>query len=168
MALTDLERLVAIDDIKRLKARRIHAMDEKRWADYEALHAEDHVSETYGDAPAVGARANVEKLAQALDGITSVHHAHTPEIVITSDTTATGIWAMEDMLFWQQEGHNHWLHGYGHYHERYRKDAEGWRFVYRRLTRLRVDMSPGARPGFLNVDALASFDQIRDEADADG
>ena len=153
MTMTDLERLMAIEEIKLLKARRIRAMDEKRWPDYEALHAPDHVSDTYADAPAVGAKATTDKLAEALAGITSVHHAHTPEIIITSPTTATGVWPMEDMLFWKQGDEDHWLHGYGHYHERYRKDAEGWRFVYRRLTRIRVDLSPGARSGVLSIRA---------------
>lgn len=151
MAMTDLERLLAIEEIKGLTARRLRAMDEKRWDDYEALHAPDHVSDSYGNAPAVGAKANADKLAQVLNGITSVHHAHAPEIDFTSDTDATGVWPMEDMLFWTQGEDAHWLHGYGHYHERYRKDADGWRFVYRRLTRLRVDTSEGAQTGFLSV-----------------
>lgn len=151
MSVTDLERLVAIEDIKNLKARRIRALDEKRWSEYEAMHAEDHVSDTYGDEPAVGAKANAQKVAQALADITSVHHAHTPEIVINSSDTASAVWAMEDMLFWKQGDEDHWLHGYGHYHERYRKGPNGWQFVYRRLTRIRVDMSEGAQPGYLNV-----------------
>ena len=146
--MTEIEKLVAIEEIKNLKARRIRAMDEKRWADYEAMHAPDHVSDTYGGALANGAKANVERLAKTLEGVTSVHHAHTPEIVLTSEDTAEGVWAMEDMLFWNQDGKDHWLHGYGHYHERYRKGPDGWRFTYRRLSRLRVDMSEGAeRPG---------------------
>lgn len=155
-AVQHMERLVAIEEIKNLKARRIRAMDEKRWDDYEAMHAEDHVSDTYGGEPAVGARANVRKLAAVLADIVSVHHAHTPEIEITSDTTATGVWAMEDMLFWQQGDEQHWLHGYGHYHERYRKGPDGWQFVYRKLTRLRVDASPGGKLGDLNVQRLSS------------
>lgn len=155
--MTDLERLVAIEDIKNLKARRIRAMDEKRWADYEAMHAEDHVSDTYGGAePAVGSKANTARLAQVLRYITSVHHAHTPEITITSGTTAEGVWAMEDMLFWKQGDKDHWLHGYGHYHEKYRKGPDGWQFVYRKLTRIRVDMSRGAEFGMLNVESRST------------
>lgn len=142
--MTDLERLIAIEEIKNLKARRIRAMDEKRWADYEAMHMPDHVSETYGGEPAVGAKANVERLAQVLRYVTSCHHAHTPEIIFTSDDTATGVWAMEDHLFWEQAGEDHWLHGFGHYHERYRKTEQGWRFSYRKLTRLHVTTSMGA------------------------
>lgn len=151
--MNDLERLVAIEDIKNLKARRIRAMDEKRWDDYEAMHAEDHVSETYaGGEPAIGAKANTARLAKVLGHITSVHHAHTPEITITSATTAEGVWAMEDMLFWKQGGESHWLHGYGHYHEKYRKGPKGWQFIYRKLTRIRVDTSENADLGLLNVD----------------
>lgn len=149
--MTDLERLIAVEDIRNLKAARIRAMDEKRWSDYEAMHVEDHISDTYGGAPAVGARANTARLAEVLGHVTSVHHAHTPEITITGPDSAEGIWAMEDMLFWQQGDEGHWLHGYGHYHEKYRKTEAGWKFCYRRLTRIRVDLSPGAAFGDLNL-----------------
>lgn len=146
-----VERLQAINEIQSLVARRIRAMDEKRWSDYEAMHAPDHVSDSYGGPPAIGARANADRLARVLAGITSVHHAHTPEITVISQEAAEGVWAMEDMLFWKQGEQDHWLHGYGHYHERYRKEPDGWRFVYRRLTRLVVHASPGAEFGDLNV-----------------
>lgn len=149
--MTDLERLLAIEDIRNLKARRIRAMDEKRWSDYEAMHVEDHVSDTYGGEPAIGAHANAQRLSQVLADVVSVHHAHTPEITITGPDTAEGVWAMEDMLFWKQADQDHWLHGYGHYQERYRKTPDGWKFCYRRLTRLRVETSPGATFGDLNT-----------------
>jgi len=149
--MTDLERLLAIEAIKVLKARALRAMDGKDWPVYETLHAPDHVSDTYGGEPAVGAKANTARLAQVLEGITTVHHAHMPEITLTSADTAEGIWSMEDMLFWKQGAEEHWLHGYGHYHERYRRGPEGWQFVHRRLTRIRVDLSDGADFGNLNV-----------------
>lgn len=153
--MTEIERLIAIEEIKFLKARRIRAMDEKDYGLYEQLHAPEHVSDTYhdhtddahGGQPAIGAKANTERLAQTLDGVVTVHHAHTPEIEFSSPTTATGVWAMEDRLFWKQGDEEHWLHGFGHYHERYEKRDGQWRFVYRRLTRLRVETSPGARMG---------------------
>ncbi len=142
--MTDLEKLLAIEAIRNLKARRLRAMDEKRWADYEAMHAEDHVSDTYGGDLAIGTKANTAKLSAGLRNIVTVHHAHTPEIVLAGEDAATGVWAMEDMLFWKQDGQDHWLHGFGHYHERYRKGEDGWQFVYRKLTRIRVETSAGA------------------------
>ena len=142
--MTELEMLTAILDIQSLKARRLRAMDEKRWDDYEALHAQDHVSETYAAGPAVGARMNAQRIASVLDGVTSIHHAHSPHIVIHSPDSASGVWAMEDRLYWTEDGQEHWLHGFGHYHERYRKGPEGWQFVRRKLTRIRVERSSGA------------------------
>jgi hypothetical protein len=148
---TALETVLALEDIKRLKARRIRAMDEKDWQTYEALHAPGHVSDTYGGSPSIGARENGERLSRLLAGVTSIHHAFLPEISFVSDVEARGVWAMEDRLFWKQGEEDHWLHGFGHYHERYEKRERGWLFTYRRLTRLKVMTSPGAKLGDLNV-----------------
>jgi hypothetical protein len=74
-----------------------------------------------------------------------VHHGHTPEIDITSATTATGTWAMEDVLRWPDSGPLRSLHGYGHYHETYERVAGQWYIKTITLTRLRVDTDP-ARP----------------------
>jgi len=73
--------------------------------------------------------------------VTTCHHGHMPEIELTSATTATGIWAMEDHL-WFSEGHPlgiAQLHGYGHYHETYEKVGDRWYIKSLVLTRLRVD-----------------------------
>jgi hypothetical protein len=68
--------------------------------------------------------------------VITVHHGHMPEIELTSPTTATGIWAMEDHLWWPAGSPITSLHGYGHYHETYRKSSEGWRIATLTLTRL--------------------------------
>jgi hypothetical protein len=58
---------------------------------------------------------------------------------------ATGMWAMEDNLFWSRNGEKQRLHGFGFYHETYRNDADGkWRFRYRKLERTYAETSPGA------------------------
>lgn len=75
--------------------------------------------------------------------ITSVHHGHTPEIALTSDTTARGIWAMEDSLWWTNGDHEEHVQSYAHYHEEYRKVDGRWCISARRLTRLRVETTPG-------------------------
>lgn len=146
--MTDLEKLVAIEEIRTLFARRLRYMDTGQWHLYAALHTEDAISETYSDAPpVVGAQAIAAAIQSYMrDGpapVTSVHHAHTPEIEFQSEIWATGIWPMEDHLWWSLDGREEWLHGYGHYHERYHKLDDGWRIAWRKLTRLRVDHSPG-------------------------
>ena len=70
----------------------------------------------------------------------SVHHGHTPIIEITSDTTATGIWVIEDRLY-RGKGNPMgagFALGFGHYHETYVKLDTGWRIRTSRLTRLRA------------------------------
>ncbi|PTR21604.1 SnoaL-like protein [Rhodococcus sp. OK519] len=140
------EQAAAIDEIQRLFASRLRIMDTKQWDLYGSVHTPDVVSDTFGAGGSVVGRADLtEAIRNVLDGsvfVTSVHHGHTPEITLTSDTTATGIWAMEDELWWTNGDIEEHLHGYGHYHEEYRRIEGRWLIGYRRLTRLRVTHSP--------------------------
>lgn len=141
--MTELEWVVAVTQIKTLKARRIRALDGKDWETYARLHWEDHVSSNEGE-PRYTAKENVARLAKQLHaGIITVHHAHTPDIEFTSPHEAKGVWAMEDMLYWKQGGEDHWLHGFGFYHETYAKRHGEWKFTSRALRRIHVLTSPG-------------------------
>lgn len=142
-----LQRLADIDEIRQLKARRIRAIDTKDWATYEAVHAPDHYSQNDGERRWDGAKANTDRLADLFVGVQTIHHVHTAEIELTSPASATGIWAMEDYLYWKQGGDDHWLHGFGFYYETYRKQEGLWLFTSRRLKRTRVMTSPGAALG---------------------
>ncbi len=66
-----------------------------------------------------------------------VHHGHTPLYVFHSDTEASGIWAMADIV---QHGVDQTFYGYGHYRETYRKVNGVWKFSSVHLTRLKTDM----------------------------
>jgi hypothetical protein len=90
-----------------------------------------------------GADEFVAGLRKVLAGTTTVHHGHMPEIEITSPTTATGIWALHDVVIWPDGTR---LDGYGHYHETYEKRDGGWRIKTSTLTRLHTDVTaPGDR-----------------------
>jgi hypothetical protein len=145
--LSDVQRLTELEAIRHLKARRIRALDTKDWATYEALHAPDHYSHNDGEQRWDGAKANTARVAVLLADAITVHHAHTPEITLTSSTSATGIWAMEDNIYWQQDGEDHWLRGFGFYHETYEKRDGQWLFTSRQLKRSHVMTSPGAMLG---------------------
>lgn len=146
--MSTLDKLVALEDIRHLKARRILALDSQDWATYEALHAAYHVSDNEGEPRYEGARLNTQRLMdmheQMGHSLITVHHVHSPLIELSSPTTASGIWAMEDRLFWQQGDEEHWLRGYGFYHETYENCEGQWLFTSRRLKRTRVMLSPGA------------------------
>jgi hypothetical protein len=153
LALSDLEKLLAIEEIKQLKARRVRCMDEKDWPGYAACHTPNAVSYTFqstgqAEGAIVGAQAIADMLQKVLDGKnprTTAHQIHAPEIELTSDTTAKSIWPMEDMLWWEEDGVPHWLHGYGHYRQTYEKLGGQWLIASRALTRIRVDSGTGQR-----------------------
>ena len=142
--MSDVERLIAIEDIKQLKSRRDRAVDMKDWKTLEALHAPDHHSYVMDFPPWTSAAEMIERTRKGMEGVTSVHHSHTPDITFESPTRAKGIWAMTDYLSWKKGEEEHWLYGYGFYQETYEKRDGRWIYVERRLTRLKVDMSPGA------------------------
>jgi hypothetical protein len=142
-------RLAAIEDIKQLKARYFRCMDTKDWAGFAQVFAADaemdmsgemRDGQTEGDGITRGGQAIADFVRSAVDPVTTVHHGHTPEITLTSETTATGIWAMEDKLRWPEGAPIRTLHGYGHYHETYTRTADGWRIQTTTLTRLRIDV----------------------------
>lgn len=142
--MTDIERLLAIEEIKRLKARYLRCVDTKSWEEFRTVFTADaqfDISDDVPDCILLGRGNIVHAVSVPLDGCVSVHHGHCPEIDITSDTTANGTWAMEDMLRWKAESAypDRTLHGYGHYVETYEKIGGRWLIKSMKLRRLRVD-----------------------------
>jgi len=129
-----------VEAIKQLKARYFRTMDTKDWAAMREVFTDDVVMDTTeaGGAVTSGADRFVAFLREAIGEVITVHHGHMPEIELTSATTATGVWAMEDMLRWP-DGRE--MHGYGHYHETYEKVGGAWRIKSSKLTRLRTDLT---------------------------
>lgn len=145
----DIARLVAIEEIRQLKARYFHCVDHQQWDDWVVLvwtpDAELHVPD-FRDAPFVGAATIAEWSASMMVGCVSIHHGYTPIIEIISANEARGLWAMEDLIFREAafvtDGKPSSIHGWGHYHETYVKTDAGWRIAKSRLTRLRVEIQP--------------------------
>jgi uncharacterized protein (TIGR02246 family) len=129
--------------IRNLKARYFRTMDTKDWDGMRQVFTDDVVIDTRESGGEIvrGAEEFMTFLKGALDGAVTVHQGHMPEILLTSETTATGIWALNDIVIWPNGMR---LDGYGHYHETYQKDADGWRIKSSKLTRLHVDFQmPG-------------------------
>src|SRR5512139_509787 len=141
--MTLAEKLEAIEEIKSLKARYCRFVDMRQWDALKNLFTSDARFEgnTVLMAEIPDRDAFVANGQHALIDCVSVHHVHCPEIEITSDTTASAVWAMEDMLEWNAAatGPLRLLHGMGHYHETYEKRGGRWQIASWKLTRLRVD-----------------------------
>jgi hypothetical protein len=96
--------------------------------------------------PIVGREAADRHHTVQMANVTTVHHCHTPVIEFQDCNNATGVWAMEDNLFWYRDGEKQWLRGFGFYYETYVRGQDGkWRFSYRKLERTHAETSPGAR-----------------------
>jgi SnoaL-like domain len=132
-----------IEAIRRLKARYFRTMDTKRWDEMRQVFTDGVVVDTTasGGGVVTGADDFMAFLRETLGDVVTVHHGHMPEIEVTSPTTATGIWALQDLLVWPDGTR---LVGYGHYHETYEKAGGEWRIASSTLTRLHMDItSPG-------------------------
>jgi hypothetical protein len=139
---SDLEQLLAREEIKLLKARRDRAVDTKDWELYRALHADDHVSHNQGFERWESADVMIENVKSLLGrDRTTVHHSHTPEITFESSIKAKGIWAMEDLIFDTDSGEL-LIHGFGFYHETYENRDGTWLFTSRQLKRTLVRECP--------------------------
>jgi hypothetical protein len=145
--MTDSEQLAPIEEIKQLKARYFRCMDTKDCAGFQAVFAADGTVDFTpkgGDSSrwsATGA-ANVTRMVKDLvDPALTIHHGHMPEIEVISETSACGVWAMEDLIWWPEGSPRKTLHGFGHYHETYEKIGRRWLIKTLRLTRLRVEQT---------------------------
>lgn len=143
--MSPIEKLIELEAIYRLKHTRDHAVDQKDWDTYARLHSDDYVAMSISDSPIVGGRAAADAIAAQLENVTTVHHSHTPVIEFEDRDHATGVWAMEDNLFWKRNSEKQWVRGFGFYREKYQRGADGqWRFTYRKLERTHAETSPGA------------------------
>ena len=134
-----------IEAIRRLKARYFRLMDTKDWAGMREVFTDDVVIDTSeaGGQVARGADEFMAFLREALGDAVTVHQGHMPEIDLTSETTATGIWALNDIVIWSSGMR---LDGYGHYHETYEKSDGEWRIKSSKLTRLHTDFTMPEQP----------------------
>lgn len=146
-----LDKLLAIEEIKQLKARYFRCLDTKSFDELHTVFADESTFDfrealrdpiagtpaAFTEHPPVSGRAAiVDYIAGALEQAVSVHHGHMPEIELTSASTARGIWPMEDVV----KNGTFSFRGFGHYRETYVLTEDGWRIATSQLTRLRVDI----------------------------
>ena len=151
-----LARLIAIEEIKQLKARYFRAVDTKDAALLRSVFTDDATADYRGaatdsrsgvnaipgntEAVVVTGDAITEGVMNSVVGLTTVHHGHIAEIEIHNEAEASAIIPMVDHLMMPDDSAIASLDGWGHYHETYRKVSNDWKIASLRLSRLRVDV----------------------------
>lgn len=150
-----LSRLIAIEEIRQLKARYFRHMDMRDWDAMAEVFCRDARFDcsdgatwttldgaVHGEAGpvTVGREPIMAWISAAFAERASCHHGHGHEVTVDSETEAHGICAMEDWIFGPDRKTLH-INAAGHYHERYRHEDGAWRIADVKLTRLFVNLA---------------------------
>jgi hypothetical protein len=146
-----LHELVEIEAIKQLKGRYQRGVDTKDWALLESVFSANARSVYNGGKYAFEDRDAILEFLKTSMGspnIKTMHHAHTPEIEITSETTARGTWYLEDFVLTavpsETTPNGTVLHGTGIYHDEYMKVDGAWKICLTGYERIFQDIQPRA------------------------
>ena len=123
-----MSQLEEIESIKQLKYRYFRCLDRKRWAELADCFAPDATS-SYDDGKySFQGRDQIIGFLEGALGrpsMITMHHGHHPEIELTSPTTATGTWYLEDQVIDAER--NTMLRGAAFYHDAYVKRDGAWK-----------------------------------------
>ena len=131
------DKLTEIEAIKRLKYRYMRGIDEKLWDQIEACFVpEATCAYSNGKYKFDGRDAIMKFLTESMARPTflSSHRVHQPEIDFTSSTTATGVWALDDVVIETEAKLT--IRGAAFYHDEYVKVGGEWKISrtgYRRI-----------------------------------
>nr|MDO8081205.1 nuclear transport factor 2 family protein [Candidatus Freyarchaeota archaeon] len=123
------------EEIKKLKAKYWRCCDKKLWRELEECFTEDATADYGPNLQFQGREAIIQFLKGSIgqDFMVTSHGGHSPEIEITSDTTAKGIWVLQDLVIIYPGTK---MRGYGHYEDEYAKENGQWKKKNTKVTRI--------------------------------
>lgn len=128
--LGDLEaRIKVLEDleaIKRLKYKYFRCIDKGLWDEIGDCFAENGVAD-YGPDWVIQGRAAIVQFFKENIGpgySMCVHQGHNPEIDITGDTTATGLWELDNFMVAAETNMGIWIAAF--YEDEYAKEKGKW------------------------------------------
>lgn len=145
-----LQQLSDFEDIRTLKHRYFRAIDTADAALLGELFTDDVTVDYRGGTYRVqlqGRADMLEFLANAFhSGAVAMHHGHMPEIALTGDAEASGLWYLEDIFLSLEAG----THTFGSalYRDVYRREAGQWKIArteYDRVFEVVAPLDPRAK-----------------------
>ncbi|MBO0836163.1 MAG: nuclear transport factor 2 family protein [Actinobacteria bacterium] len=144
--MTELERLIAVDELQRLKALYCRYADAKAWPELGQLFTPNGEARFYDPGGRLVFAASSPDIGTAvgdrIGAAQPIHHIFSNELTVWSPTEAEGLWAMEDLVVFPDgvPGPFRKMHGFGHYHETYERHGGRWLIRSLALTRLRIEI----------------------------
>jgi len=127
-----------IEAIKKLKAKYWRCIDRKLWHELEDCFSEDVIVDYGPDMQFQGKEAVLSFFREVLgaSSVITVHAGYGAEIEILSDTTARGVWALNDRVITEPSNS---MKGWAHYEDEYVKEDGKWKKKTTKITRIRQE-----------------------------
>jgi hypothetical protein len=145
-----LQQLSDLEDIKLLKHRYFRAIDTADWGLLDGMFTEQVHVEYIGGTYHVsldGAANMAEFLANSFHSkCMAMHHGHMPEITLTGEDSAEGVWYLQDIFLDFSKDENTW--GTAIYRDTYVREGGQWKIastVYDRVMEVIEPLNPAAR-----------------------
>lgn len=139
-----LQQLSDMEDIRVIKHRYFRGIDTADMALLSLLFTDDITVEYRGGGYRVELRGHADMMTFLANsfhsGAVAMHHGHMPEITITGENEAEGIWCLED-IFIDLERKFH-TYGSAIYHDRYRRVDGVWKIAHSEYDRVIEVMQP--------------------------
>lgn len=153
-----LQQLSDLEDIRTLKHRYFRGIDTADWALLEPLFTSDVAVDYRGGNYRVrlsGRDNMLDFLANSFhSGAVAMHHGHMPEITLTGEDTAEGIWYLED-IFINLESRSHTI-GSAIYRDWYVRENGTWRIARTEYDRVFEMIRPLAQDAQITSHHLAA------------
>lgn len=130
-----VRRLEDIEAIKKLKAKYWRCVDRKLWGEIIDVFTKDATADYGQTIKPKGGQAIVQFLKTSLgaDTVITSHIGQRPEIDLTSESTATGTWWLNDYIVMQP---NTRRRGYAFYEDEYIRENGRWKIKSTKLVTL--------------------------------
>jgi hypothetical protein len=137
------DELVEIERIKALKYRYLRFLDLKEWDDLARCFTGDATASYGGGEYAFDGRDAIMEFLRTALGSSSVltsHKCHHPEIELTGTTSATGVWALEDVVIDPDQAFT--LRGAAYYADEYEQRGGAWLIRHTGYKRVYEEIEP--------------------------
>ncbi len=135
--------LVEITLIQQLKYRYVRCIDTKAWAELAELFTDDATASYGGGATTLAGRPEIMEFlttSMASETMLTSHKVHQPEITLTGPESATGVWALDDVVIMDDLGLV--VRGASFYDDRYAKVDGDWRIAHTGYRRVFEEIEP--------------------------